>query len=369
MLLTNEYRPDPRVRKEAIGVLKGGFTPTIVAWDRSGVRPRVEVKEGVKVERVRTLKVDGPLAMILNYPLFAVRSYLRSIADGFEVVHANDLDTLPIGVALSWLKQAPLVFDMHEHYSHMVRADLPGWASTLFDWLERLLMPRADLVITASGRRTEQLNREGLSSLITVINAVEVPTFRATNVNRPNGELVLYYGGTLEPMRYIEEIVETVAGVHGIRLVVAGNGRLEGFVRKAAIEHDNIEFRGFLPHQVMMKETSEADVVICLIDPLNLNYVDSMPNKVCEAMALGIPVLTSKGTYAGEVVERLGVGMAIDWSEKEFLEAIEALRDEKSRQKMGETGRKLAEEKYNWPRMEERLLSGYQSLMRAELPR
>ncbi|MDD1771129.1 MAG: glycosyltransferase family 4 protein [Methanomassiliicoccales archaeon] len=364
MLLTNEYRPDPRVRKEALALKEGGFEPSIVAWDRNLARPATEVVEGVRLLRVRTGNVGGPRSLILNYPLFALRAFRQAMRQGFDVVHANDLDTLLLGRLLAWLKNVPLIFDAHEQYARMIRVDVSERTARLFDRLERSLLPKVDLAITVNGKIADNMSKWSRERPLVIMNAVDVPEFRAKNANRQNGEIVLYYGGTLEPMRYIEETVKAVADIEGIRLVIAGNGRLEGFCEKAAREHGNIEFHGFLPHQTMMGEMSEADVVLCLIDPSNLNYVDSLPNKVCEAMALGMPVLTSKRTYSAEVVERLGVGLAIEWSESDLLKALSTLRDEGLRRKMGGAGRKLAEERYNWSRMEERLLSGYRSILR-----
>ena len=34
MLLSNPFRPDVRVYKEAISLIKGGYDVTVVAWDR-----------------------------------------------------------------------------------------------------------------------------------------------------------------------------------------------------------------------------------------------------------------------------------------------------------------------------------------------
>ncbi|HTY46197.1 MAG TPA: glycosyltransferase, partial [Methanomassiliicoccales archaeon] len=260
MLLTNEYRPDPRVRKEAVALTKNNYSVTIISWDRNKKHPKSEESEGVHLERVRTGSVTGPLGMVMNYPLFAVRATCRALRSGFDSVHAHDLDTLLIGRLLAWLKGVPLVFDAHEQYGRMIRTDVPDSIARLAESLEKRLMSKVDLAITVNGRIADRMRPNVKGSTIVIMNAVDVPGFKASNDNRPDGELTLYYGGTLEPMRYIEEMVEAVGGAVGVRIVFAGNGRLRDFVEAASKMHSNIEFHGFLPHSTMMQEMSSADV-------------------------------------------------------------------------------------------------------------
>ena len=362
MLLTNEYRPDPRVRKEALALARNNYSVKIVAWDRNHARPTSEGIEGVWLERVRTGNVGSRLHVALNYPLFAAKAILRARQLGYEAIHAHDFDTLPIGLLLAWLKGVPLVFDAHEQYAQMIKTDVPGWLAGWVAWLERRLLSKVNLAITVNGRIAERMKPYAKGTVVVIMNAVEVPEYRARNLNREDGNLVLYYGGTLEPMRYIEETIMATSEIDKIHVIFAGNGRLKSLVERAAVDNKKIEFHGFLPHPVMLKEMAEADVVLCLIDPDNQNYADSLPNKVCEAMALGMPIITSKKTYAGELVARLGLGSVIHWSIGEFREAIETLRNQTLRQSMGNKGRQMAEKDYNWAKMEQRLISAYAGL-------
>src|SRR5882672_10799862 len=52
MLLTNGYDPDPRVRQEALALIRMGCQVRLLAWDRDLRFPQFETKEGVEVERV-----------------------------------------------------------------------------------------------------------------------------------------------------------------------------------------------------------------------------------------------------------------------------------------------------------------------------
>ena len=70
MLLSNEYRPDPRVRKEAMTLHDAGHEVTVLCWNRSLKALDHQDDGGVRIERVRTGKVEGMVALVANSPLF-----------------------------------------------------------------------------------------------------------------------------------------------------------------------------------------------------------------------------------------------------------------------------------------------------------
>jgi len=52
MLLTNVYDPDPRVRQQALALIRMGCRVRLLAWDRDCKAPGSERMEGVDVDRV-----------------------------------------------------------------------------------------------------------------------------------------------------------------------------------------------------------------------------------------------------------------------------------------------------------------------------
>ena len=80
-------------------------------------------------------------------------------------------------------------------------------------------------------------------------------------------------------------------------------------------------------------------------------------------MAYGIPLIASKGTLSGDIIAAEGCGISIDWSEKNFRDAIMRLRDPGLRNQMGQMGRRAAEREYNWGLMKKRLNGRYTRLL------
>ena len=221
---------------------------------------------------------------------------------------------------------------------------------------------KADLVITVSEVHAAHMRPNARNGVVLVENCINIPDDLPEP--RPEGrELRLLYVGTLEPMRYILESIDAIRGLDGCTYELAGWGRLEEDVRKRTDQQ--VRFLGFLQHREMLRKMASSDVVICLLDPANQNYVGNSPTKIYEAMAVGVPVLTTGRTTSGDLVGREGCGLVIEWSEENFRNALEELRDPRLRRELGRAGRAAAEREYNWDNMKRRLLDGYRQALRS----
>lgn len=362
MLVTNGFRPDPRVAKEAEALVQDGHDVTVLAWDRERSFPDREEHRGAHIVRLRTGRVASMPSFLLNYPLFFVRGLMAALRRDDDIVHSHDFDTLPLGFLISWMKRIPLVFDAHENYAQMISIDALPFVPRLVLWLEGVLTRRADLVITVSEVHAAHMRPNARNGVVLVENCINIPDDLPEP--RPEGrELRLLYVGTLEPMRYILESIDAIRGLDGCTYELAGWGRLEEDVRKRTDQQ--VRFLGFLQHREMLRKMASSDVVICLLDPANQNYVGNSPTKIYEAMAVGVPVLTTGRTTSGDLVGREGCGLVIEWSEENFRNALEELRDPRLRRELGRAGRAAAEREYNWDNMKRRLLDGYRQALRS----
>ncbi len=360
MILSNEYRPDVRVEKEARALVDDGYDVTVLAWDRGHKRPMEEAKDGILVNRVRTRRFDSKLGLAFNYPFFIMALLSSSRGRHFDVVHAHDLDTLLAGTLISRLRGTPLVYDAHEHYADMVSQDLPHGVARLFDLFEKVLVRKADRVVAANQRIADYLNDWTSRPPVVVMNCIEPPQGMETRQRRE--KMVVFYGGSLEPLRFIEEALTAVREGDGTLLRVAGDGSLRNLVEEAAGSGRNVQYIGYVDHATLLKEMAQADAIIAMLDPSNRNNRIGTPNRMFEAMAVGTPVLVSKGTLSGEMVESAGAGLAIEWSVSSFQEALLRLADPELRARLGENGKDAVKREYNWGAMRARFLDLYRSL-------
>jgi glycosyltransferase involved in cell wall biosynthesis len=362
MLLSNQYRPDPRVRKEAMTLKDAGHEVTVLCWNRSHKAADHEDDNGVTIERVRTGKVLGGLTFGLNMPFFFAQAYLRSRRLKFDAVHCHDYDTLMLGAFICRIRHVPLVYDSHEWYSKMVEDDLPGFVCSMIERTESLMLANCDAVIAANDAIADHLKASGAGDVTVVMNCIDLPQDAPRDAYLEKDRISLFYGGSLEPGRFVDEMLAATLEGTDCVLKIAGNGRLVGNVRRAAEQSDKVQFLGYIAQEEVLLNVSLCDAVVCMMEPRNGNNVIGTPNKLFEAMAYGVPAMVTEGTYSGELVKELDCGVVVEYSTNGMSAAISSLRDPETRRRMGKNGRAAAERSFNWGAMKQRLGAIYGSL-------
>jgi glycosyltransferase involved in cell wall biosynthesis len=110
----------------------------------------------------------------------------------------------------------------------------------------------------------------------------------------------LAFAGRLTAQKSLGRALEAVAGVEGVRFVVAGEGPdrgpLEARARELGIA-DRVEFVGAQPRQRVVELFRAADASI-----LSSSW-ENFPHTVVEALAVGTPVIAMAAGGVGEVVQ------------------------------------------------------------------
>lgn len=356
MLLSNEYRPDPRVLAEADALTEAGYHVSILCWDRNAERPASETQDGIYIKRMRR-PVKGPLRTLFLMPRVWLSMWKGSRDLPGRSIHAHDLDTMVPGILIAWSRDAPLIFDAHDWYSRMVKDDLP-FSTRLIDLGERLMLKRVDQVITANPTLVRRYQDAG-ATVTLVLNTPPLPLVKE-EVQGP--ELRLFYGGSLEHGRYILEMMDALAEVDGWKMTVAGYGRLEGQILERAKKDNRIIFMGWISRDRVIEEMQNANVILCPFDIENANHKIATPNRLLESMAAGRAAIATDGSYGGDIVHQEECGLSIPWSEAAFREAVIRLMDPELRGRLAHNGRAAAEREYNWEEMKNRLLEVYSGL-------
>ncbi len=106
---------------------------------------------------------------------------------------------------------------------------------------------------------------------------------------------------------------------------------------------------GFLPPKDVMPHYYLGDIFVCASQ-----WREPLARVHYEAMAAGLPIVTTDKGGNAEVVRGAGNGIVIsEYNQPQaFADAISYLLDQPSvSREMGKTGRRLAEEKYSWERV------------------
>ena len=376
MLVRNTYTHDTRVEKEARTLSDAGFEVTVVADAAPGL-PERETRDGSTVIRVERIAAAIPgLRFFLHQARLA--RVLRRLQPA--VLHAHDTNALiPVALAAQALG-IPFVYDAHDLWLGRPRRERSrvyfAINQLFYSLVERLFVPRAAATLTVSPPIARHLERKyGIDPEALVPNYPDRPgdlegrdirTLKGGERIPANEPIVLYLGGLMAG-RGLEQLVDAMALLESAHLVMLGDGFIgEALLRQAAAAgagHRVHALPPVTPAEVVAYATS-ATLGVSPIVPSCLNYRYSLPNKLFQYMAAGIPVVASDFPQVRSIVEDAGCGVVVDTTRPQAMaDAIQGiLEDPGAAIATGERGREAVEKKYNWWRSAEALLDVYATL-------
>jgi glycosyltransferase involved in cell wall biosynthesis len=380
MLLTNAYDPDPRVRQEALALAGMGCRVRLLAWDRDLKAAAKACMEGVEVERVHLSSSHGRgTAQIFCYAWLYLKMLWRGLRTSFDVVHCHDLDTLPLGFVLGKLKRKPIVYDAHESFPDMLEGNVHLSVRRGLTRLENFLIRRIDLLITVGEKLRRHFEERGARHSVVVGNWKRLGDFsRTERQNRevrrqlgiPDSALAVVCITQLLKDRKIEELLAAAEASPEVYVILGGKGVLDGRITEAAAANPRILFVGFVSGKRIADYTCAADVVYYGFDPRNPNARFSAPNKLYEALAAGLPLITGDFGEIADVVRQARCGIVLPkYGAQEIQKAFALLENREIRDSMAHRARECGRATMNWGKGEEVLYREYSNLLPGALTR
>lgn len=368
MFLSNPFMVDPRVYKEAKSLMEAGYRVTVIVWDRHNEYAAESVVDGIRIVRIH----NTGLMRILPNDLFrnpiwwrlAYKKALELYSQGFpfDVVHCHDLDTLKIGVKLKKKLGMTLIYDAHEIFANMAGRTMPKFVVNFSFRMEKKLVQDVDYIITVNDPVKEYFESITKKHISIVMNCKDLI---GNEYQAPDNKVfTISFIGVLHKGRMFPELVDIIGNIKDVKFVIAGKKEnLYEEVKKRCEKYNNIVFLGTIRYSEVIPKTLESDLVVCMINPNDMNNRIGLANKQFEAMVCGRPIICTKGTYSGEMTEKLGCGLVVEYSEKGVRDAIITLRDNsKLCRDLGQKALEAAIEKYNWGNQKSYLLEIYEGL-------
>lgn len=299
---------DPRVRLRTVGVLSQKFDV------RYATRPPgpadTDDHEWVALPGRRSVR------------------HLRALREAWRgdvgLVSVHDPELIPLGLAVRLLRRIPVVLDVHEHVPSQVRTKpwLPGLLRA------PLALVAAALLRLAEGRLSITLAEPGYARLFRDEHPV-LPNYPMTDRLPPlapaSGDVV--YVGDVTEARGAAFAIEVVARMrtrHRLRLIGRCAPPLRAELRALAVERGvDLDLTGFIAHDDAMRAVAVASAGLCPLEN-QPNYRHSLPTKVLEYLALGVPVVASDLPGTAELVaDRPGVQLVVPRDLDAWARAVE----------------------------------------------
>lgn len=300
-------------------------------------------------DRLRLIRLPRAHGRARLRAAIGARELLRRERGKHDVVLVHDPELL--GAAMG-LHIPHLVWDVHEDTAASLDQK---------DWLPAPLRPPAAMIVRMAERWAEERFTLMLAEAsyqgrfrrphVVVPNAVIVPdTVTPTEQDR------VVYLGSLTPARGSDQL-PTIGRLlrdrteGGISLEVIGP-TYDDATADLLLDADAnryLTWRGFLPANQALERVRGALAGLSLLSDTP-NFRASMPTKVLEYCAYGVPVITTPLPAAAQLVERSGSGIVVPWKKPEaVVEAVIKLSQQRhAAREMGRRGHRLAASEYDW---------------------
>ena len=270
----------------------------------------------------------------------------------FDVVHANDLDTLPAAWLIARRARARLVYDAHELYGEQER-DAPRLSALALGAVEGALARRAASVVTVSDELAHEL-RERLRLRHEPLSVLNCPQLdpRAPDLDGAEGPLRAIYQGAVGVGRPLDDLFAAARAAPDVHLTVRVLGADADALRRRADEL-GLGGRVTVAEPVPATELADAlrpfEVGLIIDRPLTRNNELAFPNKLFEYMMAGLAVAAPRLPALAPFVEGAGIGVLFEPGDPADLgRALSTLAADRERLRAFRTrARHLAETRYN----------------------
>jgi glycosyltransferase involved in cell wall biosynthesis len=371
-----DYPWDVRTEKICSALVEAGHRVTIVARNNAWAPEREILPEGA-IHRMPPWHWAGrTLDQLLGFPAFFSPRWLNLIRKAIDTSEADliivrDLPLCPTALAIGRRKSIPVMLDMAENYPAMMRDRRQSKRSAAIDMLvrnpraietiERYCVNRVDFALTVVEESSERLVSMGMDPRrLTVVSntpprqRVEASAHRNEVAAEP---VTVAYLGLLETARGIADLVDAMRllrDTYGakFRAIVVGGGRdAELFMNRArdsGILGTNVAFLGRLPHHEALRAIAQADVGV-IPHHATESWNTTIPNKLFDYMAAGLPVVSSNTKPCTRIVLETGCGELFQSGDAASMaQAIVLATSPEVSAQMAAAGRRAILDRYNW---------------------
>lgn len=327
--------------------------------------------DGVEVRMLKTRR--NPLIDAFSdcWPI-GFSATFREMVSEVDLVHFHSLWRYPTRIGCPILRR--------EGMPHVIapRGTLHSWAMRhrgfrkrgAFSLYERKNLKHADCLHATAAAEVVQLRKRGFMGPVAVLpnglslEALEAFQERRDRRNRPDGfKRKLLFVSRIHPVKRTKELVEAWVSVFKefpdweLEIVGSGDVRYEREVReplRGSPAAERTIFRGYLSGKALWDTYQAADLFVLP------SHTENFGSVVIEALAAGLPVITTTGTPWAEL-EKKQCGWWRDLSQERLTSILrEAMMlDDRRRREMGEAGRTWVLEEFSWPLIARRTVAVY----------
>jgi glycosyltransferase involved in cell wall biosynthesis len=305
--------------------------------------------DGIKVIRVWSYITEnrGFTKRVLDYFSYAVMAFFVGLFQKYDMIIATSPQffTTWAGWGLSKIQRKPWIFELRDLWPETIKtvgAMKEGKIIEILEKIELALYHSANHVVPVSDAFKTNLVTRGINAnkITVVTNGSNNSLFNLREkdeilVKKLNLEekFVIGYIGTHGMSHGLDFIIQSLTKIKDkkIHFLFIGDGAMKETIVDLAkkLNLENITFLDSIAKNEVPNYLSVCDVSLAPLKNKK-NFRTVIPSKIFEAAAMGKPTLLGVKGQAQQILELDGAGLCFEpEDEKDFLEKLEALKDEK----------------------------------------
>lgn len=182
------------------------------------------------------------------------------------------------------------------------------------------------------------------------------PIFKEVPARRGLPSPFVYVSGSaISGISGLETLLAAIDRVPGLNIVFAGRVH-DQWIRDVFIASPRVEYLGVLSPEQSLEVAKASAAIFAYYRPVNANYLFAAPNKLFDAMMLGVPLIINSECRASRFADRHGFGVVAQYADVGALASgLERLRQGDSQLASACTAaREAFRRDYDWSLMRDR---------------
>lgn len=360
-LTTVHSRTDSRIfKKECSSLANAGLETILIIADGKGN----DISNNIRIISLK--RYNNILLRTLLYPLLF---FFKAIQQKCRVYHFHDPELIITGILLR-ISGKKVIYDIHEDYTTAFyhRKYLPVFSrkllASIWGFYESLSSKLFKIIIA------EKYYSERFNTAILVANYPVYETTPDREYQADDNEMI--YTGRIDEIRGANIYARLIKRMPGYKLNITGfcdRSTREKVLEITNNEEDRITISEndiYVPYEQIRNLYSDKNWLCGLaIFPYSKHYEKKELTKFFEYMMYGIPVVCSDFPAWRKLIHENEAGLVVDPDNIEsIIDTIGWLRENPDKRRiMGNNGKRLVKEYYNWSKEEAKLLDLYNTLI------
>ncbi len=356
--VTNDLVADQRVNKVASTLSNNNFDITLIGRK---LKNSLQVNRKYKTTRFKLLFNKG----FLFYANYNIRLFFYLLFSDFDIILANDLDSLTACYYAAKIKKKQIVYDSHELFTEVPELINRKFVKNFWTKIEKHILPKLKNTYTVCRSIANIYNKKYGTNFCVVRNIPVCNNNKNITKNNSDKKIIIYQGA-VNIGRGLKEIINAMQFIDNAILLIIGDGDILQDLKKIVTTKklsNKIEFKGKIPFDKLKEITQTADLGISLEQNLGLNYYYALPNKIFDYIHSGIPVLASDLPEIRNIIKKYNVGELVnDFSTEALSTKINNLLNNDEKLNIYKQNTKLAAKELCWQTEEKNILKIFNNI-------